>query len=290
MKISNKLKNKKESGQMVLILVLMTIVGVTIGLSLVSRTIQDVRISSQIEQSSRAFSAAEAGVENALKFSNAGSYNGTIDVGGTSSSYQSQVTNIGGGAAGSTLVTFGLTDVNQTQTIWLTDHSPGGDLMESSYYPLGEPIYICWQNGSPTPAAVITLYYKNGSSYYVIKGAYDPVFVRGGSNSFRWGLPEGTGGNCGGVPGYNYQVTITPTTSAGNYQVPGGSILLFAKVQMLYVSSPLAVLSSSTNSFPPQGKQITSVGQTASGVTRRIQVIQGFKTLPSLLDFALYSQ
>lgn len=287
MKIPQDKKNQK--GQIVLILVLMTIVGVTIGLSLISRTIQDVRISSQIEQSSRAFSAAEAGIENALKYSSAGtSYTGNINVGGTSSSYQSRVENIGGTAGGSTLVSFGLTDVNQSQTIWLADHTPGGDLIETPVYPLGQPISICWQTGATVPAAIITLYYKDGTNYYVVKGAYDPLLVRRGSNLFR---PPDASGNCG-VSGYNYQVTITPSTVSGsNYQVfSSNSILLFVKVMMLYGNSSIVARSSTTNSFPSQGKQITSVGQTTTGVTRRIQVMQGFKTLPSPLDFAVFSQ
>lgn len=285
MKIPNYFTNKMQNGQIVLILVLMTIVGVTIGLSLISRTVQDVRISSQIEQSSRAFSAAEAGVENALKYSSAGNFTGNVTVGGTSSNYQYNVQKIGGGPSGSTLVTFGLTDMNQTRTIWLADHTPGGDLDESVSYPLGQPIYICWKDGSgDIPAVIVTLYYKDVGNYYVIKQAYDPNNARG--NSFKFA--QAAGGSCGG--GYDYKVTVTPSTSAGSdFEVTNTSIPLFLRIQILYSSSILAAQSSGSNSFPTQGTQITSVGQTSSGVIRRIQVIQGFKTLPSLLDFALFS-
>src|SRR3990167_5301279 len=74
-------------GQIILILVLITVVGLTIALSLVSRTISDIRITSQIEQSSKAFSAAEAGVETALRTSVVGGPTGTVSLAGAAASY-----------------------------------------------------------------------------------------------------------------------------------------------------------------------------------------------------------
>ena len=106
--------NKKISGQVVLIIVLLTMVGLTIGLSLISRTVTDVRISSQIEQSSRAFSAAEAGVETALKAIEAAP-TGTLefDENGTTAEYK--VTALGGNQ--DEIYFMELTDVNFIQTV-----------------------------------------------------------------------------------------------------------------------------------------------------------------------------
>ncbi len=52
-----------HSGQVLLITMLVMAVATTIGLALASRSTQDVNISTQVEESSRAFSAAEAGIE-----------------------------------------------------------------------------------------------------------------------------------------------------------------------------------------------------------------------------------
>src|SRR5687767_6526323 len=63
---------KSEKGQMLLVVVLTLIVALTVGLSLASRTVLNVRLSRQGEESQRAFQAAEAGVEQILQ-SNANS-------------------------------------------------------------------------------------------------------------------------------------------------------------------------------------------------------------------------
>jgi type II secretory pathway pseudopilin PulG len=55
--------SKQNSGQIALIVLLVMVVVLTIGLSLVSRTVSEVRISQDEEEALRAFSAAEAGIE-----------------------------------------------------------------------------------------------------------------------------------------------------------------------------------------------------------------------------------
>jgi hypothetical protein len=74
-------KNKKKSGQIALIVVLLMVVILTIGLSLISRSITDVRISQDEKEALRAFSAAEAGIEEVLKSSSLASGPVSVDVG-----------------------------------------------------------------------------------------------------------------------------------------------------------------------------------------------------------------
>lgn len=61
----NKIKN--NSGQAVLIVLLIVAVILGLGLSIVSQSTTDVKISKQEQEGSRAFNAAEAGIEEALK-------------------------------------------------------------------------------------------------------------------------------------------------------------------------------------------------------------------------------
>lgn len=56
-----------QKGQALVILLLILVVTMTVGLSVVSRTLTNVREASTTERSTRAFSAAEAGVELALR-------------------------------------------------------------------------------------------------------------------------------------------------------------------------------------------------------------------------------
>ncbi len=55
-----------QTGQAILILLLATLVALTIGLAITQRSLTDVATSTRIDQSSRAFSAAEAGIERAI--------------------------------------------------------------------------------------------------------------------------------------------------------------------------------------------------------------------------------
>src|SRR5690349_3201017 len=81
-----------ERGQILLIVVLVMTVALTIGLSVATRTINNIRTSTDEENSQRAFSAAEAGIEQALQNSTASS--GTFA--NNTSSYQTSIATVAG--------------------------------------------------------------------------------------------------------------------------------------------------------------------------------------------------
>lgn len=74
---------RKNQGQAVLIVLLVVIVALGFGLSIISQSTTDVKIAGQSEESARAFNAAEAGIEDALKnvslIVGGGSQNLTVD-------------------------------------------------------------------------------------------------------------------------------------------------------------------------------------------------------------------
>jgi len=88
---------RSDCGQVALIALLIMIVLLTVGLAVVSRSVTDIRISKESEESARAFSAAEAGIEEALK-GLAGLpytdnvYTGSTEVGGLSVDYKVEKT------------------------------------------------------------------------------------------------------------------------------------------------------------------------------------------------------
>jgi hypothetical protein len=276
-----------QQGQIVLILVLITVVGLTIGLSLVSRTITDVRISSQIEQSNRAFSAAEAGVESALKGAVIGGPTGTVSLANASAKYN--VTALGGG---SNVFNFPLTETYNVQTLWLIAHKNDGTVDESASYPPSTNNYppnlsfdVCWGSGTSNPAVIISLYYKDGSNYKVAKGAYDgDPSSRTPANNF---YSADTGGSyCGG--NYKYRKTLTPSSDLG-VSNPAAKLIML-RIQPIYDNTQIAIAPATGESFPIQGKIITSIGQTNTGLARKIQVNQSYQVLPSLLDFTVFSE
>ena len=276
-------KSQRNTGQAVLLLVLITVVGLTIGLSLVSRTVSDIRISSQLEQSGRAFSAAEAGIETALRSDVVAGPTGTLSLPGASASYQ--VTTQGGGTD---IFTTPFTEAGITQTVWLIEHNLDGTINESGYYyPTDSTIELCWgQSGGTVAALVVSIYYKDGTNYRYAKRAYDPI-ARG--NNFLTNV-DTTGGYCSGL--YNYRKFIIPATDTnGNtddFSIPGTAQLLMIRFIPVYNATSIALAPSSN--LPVQGKVISSVGQTSTGIVRKIQVTQGYWVLPQLLDFALVTE
>src|SRR3989344_1324281 len=58
---------KSSKGQILILFLLVLVVGVAIVLSVASRTITDIRTTTTSDESNRAYFAAEAGIEEALK-------------------------------------------------------------------------------------------------------------------------------------------------------------------------------------------------------------------------------
>lgn len=281
---------KPNSGQVVLMLVLITIVGLTIALSLISRTVTDIRISSQIEQSNRAFSAAEAGVESALKGAVVNATPVPLNLPNASASYT--VSKLGDDAS---ILAFPLTTPNSSQTVWFMDHNPDQVTLNETtgyYYPAASSFDICWgTDAGVKPAIIVSIYYKSGTNYKVVRSAYDPG--SGQSNNF---IPASNTGNyCGGA--YKYKKTISVTQappgsptgdSTDGFSLPGTVKLMFVRIKPIYDSAAIAF--APTTKIPLQGKVITSVGRTTTNVARKIQVIQGYSVLPDVMDFGLFGQ
>jgi Tfp pilus assembly protein PilX len=268
-----------NSGQIILILVLVSVVGLTVGISLISRTITDVRISSQIEQSNRAFSAAEAGVESGLRGAVAGGPTGSVSLPGASANYS-----VSTAEAISSVFTLPLTEIGAVQTVWLIPHNEDGTINESgTAYPVNTNFDVCFGNvnTSSIPAIVVSYLYKEGGTYKVVKRAYDPDATRG--NHFL--NVDSAGNYCSS--NYRYKKTITPTADWG---INIASIPLALRIQALYANTTMAIKTDGNSLLPVQGKIISSIGQTQTGTVRKIQVTEGYRTLPALLDFTLFSE
>ncbi len=69
---------RSQAGQTLLIVVLVMVVALTVGLSVAVRSITNIHVSSEDENSQRAFSAAEAGIEKSLTQANNFQINGSL--------------------------------------------------------------------------------------------------------------------------------------------------------------------------------------------------------------------
>lgn len=273
------------SGQALLTLILIMAVGLTIGLSLAARSIIDVKLSTQIEESSRAFSAAEAGIEQSLQ---SGIAVPKTELEEIRAEYEVSVANIGGDTS---LYQFpGEITSNDTQSVWLVDHQEGDDysLNEASYYQ-SENISLCWSKVSdtdPVPAMEVSIIYNEGGDYKVVRGAYDPdPASRSSPNNFD-SIDPPAGGIC---ENYQYRKDLNFYTDFG-IASPPGSNLVALRVRPIYAAAKIAVdPPEGGDILPLQGKERVALGRTESGVSVKIIVYESYPSLPEIFDYALFS-
>lgn len=264
----------RSSGQILLITLLVLTVGMTISLALISRTRTDVTINNEIEDSARAFSAAEAGIERALQ-SGLSIQDGNV---GELASFNTTVTSIGE-------VTGSYTYPQKTlqgnvETLWLVNHDANGVIDETRVY-TSNTIDVCWIGTTP-PALSIGVLYKRVNSYLMAKAAFDPS-GRGGFAD-AGGLTDG----CGQTNVYKQTITFSalPVVPAINV---ASDTLLAIRIRPIYADANIFI-NSLGDQLPSQGDTITSTGITGSGITRKVIVARQFRSAPSIFDAAVVSQ
>lgn len=275
----------QNSGQIVLITLLVLAIATTVALSLISRTTNDASVTRDVEESARAFSAAEAGIEQALL--SASGTNGAIAL-SAGVSYNVNVS-IMSGAQGLYELPKKTLQGN-TETIWLVDHDQSnGNLLETPTYTSGS-ISFCWSKKSATeiPAIVATLLYKKAGVYKTAKATFDPDTVsRTTANNFAGTY---TVGGCGGTTGTDYRATVTFATMNPTEVInPAVDTLIALRLRPVYYDSKLVVDAGATI-LPAQGYIIESTGTTVGGTNRKIVVYQQYRSPSTIFDAALYSE
>ncbi len=262
----------KEKGQIILALILVMVVALGIGLSIVQKSLVDLSTSSKLEDSSRAFSAAEAGIEKAL----AGSL---VRVDFTENNSKAAVTDSGLLPAIPTTPGQGQAPLEypplakeEVAHIWLADFNSISN--PPAFYYTQPTLDVYWGNSTTDQAAIeITIVYWDGASYKSKKWYLDQI-TRVQDNGFTLGTCSA--GKC--------KYTLT--------SLPSGLILLRARLLYNTTSQPFSVQAVGTCNpgcyLPPQARVFESVG--TSGIAqRRVKVFQINKVTPPLLDYAIFS-
>ena len=281
---------RNQRGQALLIVVLVMAVALTIGLAVVSRSITDIKISRQEEESARVFSVAEAGIEEALKLGSGTS--GTIGEGEALIGYTVSETGQGGG----TEFVFPAINAGDTQTVWLVEHDNDGNLTETGRY-TGNTIDLYWGNEgqaadqATTPALEATVIYKDGSNYKIKRGAYDPYDgVDSSRNANGFDDADSAGGYSVGVKTFQFRKT--------GFTLPALTLIPYAlRLKLIYNNDQAQILGVADNNadgaqnFPSQGKCYESTASlSTSGITRKVQQCQFHKTPPGIFDYVLFSE
>lgn len=269
---------RQENGQVLIVAIFVLVVALTIGLSVATRSITTLRTTADTGNSQRAFSAAEAGIEQALTANVAG---GTIagTFGDNSSSYSATISLLGGDEVllnnGSFIfkdnpVDVWLSDYSTDQSkIYLNPWPASGSRVLSVYWtsaskndPNGDCSTNNAENFGPS-ALVISVITGSKVAPKISHYAFDPCAARASVNKFSAVLP---GATVAGTP-FLYRADIT-----FNSTDPG----LLVRILPLYSGAHVAI---SGMGLPSQGTVITSVGRTA-GVSRRIISYRGYPKAP----------
>lgn len=276
----NAMKNSFEQGQILLITLLVLTVATTIALSLIGRATIDLSMSNQLEESTRAFNAAEAGIEQALQ---SGSETATGPVTLTSGvTYEVSVNSIGGQPGVFQLAR--KTPKNVTETIWLVNHDPTTGALDETRVFDDNTLSLCWsQEEAPDVAAaleVTVLYKDNINEYHAARMAVDPDAVTRNNNFDSSGI---TLDGCG-LGYYEKQVDFTTL----GISPAGTDTLLALRIRPIYADATIAI--DSASDIPQQGNVIESVGRTGTGVSRKVVVYQQYRAPLSVFDSVLFSQ
>jgi Tfp pilus assembly protein PilX len=269
-----KLRYKNSQGQALVLVLLALAVVLTIVLFVLSRSITDIAVSSSESSAVSAFSAAEAGVEQALVIGSGGS--ATVGSG----SYTSQVSSVG---LGSSSFVYPI-DINSgdSMTLWLNAQDANSSDFD------GSTLKICWgksgeyANSALVPAIEAVVFYETvadvPASAKIARAAFDPNESRRVSNSF-----SAAGGSCGvGGQSFGFQATLDLS------EIPNPQFVL---VRMFYNTDsgqPLAFDSTDGALFPSQGILVDSSGVSGQS-SRKVQVFQGWPEIPAPFQFAIYS-
>jgi hypothetical protein len=288
---------KTSKGQALLLVLLSMAVVLTIVLSILSRSVTDVAVTSREEEALRAFSAAEAGIEQALVVG--------ADIGTTQIGDASFAANVSGASSGTSEFAspVGLLS-GESVLFWFVSHDPETqDLTCDVDNPCftGSVFKICWgkeatlADDAATPAVEVSVFYATTPGDYatvqIARDAADPNSDRRSSNNFA--APDGVTCTVDNE-NFEFQKTIDLAAlgvPAGSYGVQNG--LQFAKVRIFYNTAASHQIGIGTNFpgnslLPSQGFRIVSTGISGEA-NRRIEVFQGFGEPPAVFDAAVFS-
>lgn len=289
----------RESGQALVIILLILSVVLTISLSIASRSVTDITVSKKEEDALRAISAAEAGIEQLLKTGAGTTIAGSLPVGST---FNASISGLAQGTQEFALPT--AIGAGDAASLWFVAHSSDGSLLCSGANPCftGDRIKVCWGNPNTTgdgnlyaPAVEISVLHTSGggdpSTAKIGRAAYDPNSSRRTGNGFA-----PADGSCiidSRAFAFSKElmlssIGVSPRNNSDRLTGPQtAKIRLFYNTDINHAVG-LSVNFSGNGTLPQQGTKIESLG-TAGEAQRKVVVYRPYSDIPPIFDFGLYS-
>lgn len=285
-----------QRGQALLVVVLVMVVALTVGLSVASRSVTNLRITTEEENSQRAFSAAEAGIEQVIK---TGQELTDKDLPNNSTIQKADVKTI----SGSKFV------LNNGNPVFKDD---GVDIWLSSYSDFANPKKNGDENSDDNHVKFFSIYWGTTSDdcqtaaakvaaveIIVLYGSKDqPVTKRFTYDPCSTSQRSGNANGFTGVSKGDFSITDandktwhfgykTPDGTGNTFirSLPNETNVYLVRVVPLYSNTPVGVYTCNNGGqkctqLPVQGKQIESTGKSGSTV-RKVTFFQGHPKLPS---------
>ena len=306
------MKTKKhQQGQVALLVLLVLTVALTIGLSVVSRTISEIRIAGDTEKSAQAYAAAEAGIEQALTANQTGPTSGTFNLGGELKSEYTVVDVTGSGTSTGSYGFPNPVQKDEAVQIWLLNYEKFINGTLSDFFAEGasggtHQISIYWGTSSKistspntVPALEVTLVYADAnlstntlSNFGIEKYAFDALSTIRNNNFL---MPNNT------IPTNVLLENLSNQSRSFHYRAdvnlkiysPNKRYLLI-RLKPLYstIAHDIALdpnpVTGNNYPLPQQYRIIESQGESGN-VVRRLRVYQCYPTLPGIFDFVLFN-
>lgn len=255
---------KNSEGQVALVVLLVSAVLLTFGLSISRKSVSDVKINTDEELLKQAFNTAESGVDYYLS---------TGSTGYTSSDNKSKadisVSQIGGGSS----LSYGqFVKASSNADFWLVAHDPvTGTLNESTFYG-GNSVRICVDIGF-SGALKVDYFYKTAGVAKV-----DRFGFNFGSVNIVNNYTDETAAISGSCAANQKGVDVT---------LVAGATQILLNVEPLFTGTNLDIVGNSA--IPAQGEQISSLGKAGnlSGpltVSRKVSVFNRYQLPQFMFD------
>ncbi|MBI3486392.1 hypothetical protein HY025_05655 [Candidatus Daviesbacteria bacterium] len=287
---------KNQTGQVIIILLLIILVALTIGVAIVQNSLSDVSTSTKTEQSSRAFSAAEAGIEQALITNTSG----PVSLDNSSTADINVLLDLPANA--STALEYPPITKADFAQFWLADPTTQATFFNGSSF----QVYFgnCSQNPceavSDKPAIEVDTVIKDSltGNYRWDKQYFDSDGSRTNTNNFQKINGAGCDNNMGGGSTINANTTNSPTSQFYCYvnvlySSVSTDIPILVRVRILYSSTAqkialMPIPGNNGKGLPAQATTYTSVGKSGESI-RQVKIFKEQNVVPYFFDFAIFS-
>ncbi|MBI2414477.1 hypothetical protein HYV31_01350 [candidate division WWE3 bacterium] len=260
--------SKSESGQTIAAVVIIMVIALSIGMTISTRFIRQLRQSVQQDTSSRALSVAEAAMERMLNTD----YQTLLDYisfNNCGSSCTLQITGADGVVADANVVLSIAGGSSQAFELGLTTDNT----VEISLagYPSNTDLSVCWNNPitGEYPSIRASLVYGIDGSYLAKSYAYNSIGSLYDTNGFNTANAANGYANC--------------------FTVDSGSNPNFLRLASIYNDATVFILPNSGTNLPSQGIKIVSTG-TAGSSQRKVTVLITSPHLPAPFDYVIFSK